>query len=165
MNFWDKIKKWLGGRQIQAKACTIYKIDNQYKIVSEYQLKSGLYILSTPIIIIPENVGIEEISDAIFSILEQSKTLTKNEEKQYQLGTKGLLKALKETSFKRLYSHSTSCSLRLENNRIDVVPYRMKKYYLESVDEEKITISAENKLEVAKQVIEILNIKFSPILK
>jgi hypothetical protein len=142
------------------KSLHVFLTINKYKIVTMYRLDSGSYILSQPIFILNREIGNEELSKYISSALEESKQLSEKEEEKYRIGSKLLLKNLKESSFNKLYENSKSCAVYVEENRICIEPYDFKDKVSglivnnENIIELKSDISY---LDLTKNIIEILN--------
>lgn len=155
---WNKIKSLLKmEKEKKIRACSIYKTKNKLKITTMYRLESWAYIESNPIIILPIESSLEQIKNAIFSSICNSRELSQKEEFFYKLGTKKLLKSLQEISFKKLYNNSTSCNIFIENNIVEVIPNRLKDYYLVAVidDTQRIEYN-NNELEITKMILEVL---------
>lgn len=157
---WNKIKTLFKmGKEI--KACSIYKTKNKFKIVTAYRLESWAYIESNPITILPIEASFEQIKNAIFLSINSSKKLSEKEEDFYRLETKEFLKSLRETSYKKFYNNSTSCSIYIENNIVEIIPNRLKDYYLVEVKEDIQKIEYNNnKIEITKIVLDILEKKY-----
>ena len=148
------------------KGLEIYRTSKFYKIVTMYRRESGAYMLSKPIYIVSIEKSIEELSNAIFSSLEASRSIKESEEDNLWLGNK-LLKELKERSFNNLYKNSTSCCVffnkkgLLSKGMIEIEPYKYsgKDEGLEAIEEEIVKIKYNNNTEdaeITKIIIEIL---------
>ncbi|MDO4230322.1 MAG: hypothetical protein Q4C98_10945 [Capnocytophaga sp.] len=155
---WNKIKSLL---KVQSKtyACSIYRTDAEYKIITESKTDTGLFMADTPVYIIPISVSEKELSDKIFSSLFSSKDnvkfpATKSEMTEYQ---KEHLKNIKEKSFSNLYKNSTNCSIRLTNNIITIIPNKLNKIWLEPVEKDIKEMEYDNnELQITKIIISLL---------
>lgn len=155
---WNNIKSLLKmEKEKKIKACSIYKTKNKFKVTTMYRLESWAYIESNPIVILPIESNFEQIKNAIFSSIDSSRELSSKEEDFYRLETKELLKSLQETSYKRFYKNSTSCSIYIKNNIVEIVPNKLKDYYLVEVTDDIQNIEYDNnELEITRIVLDVL---------
>lgn len=141
------------------KVCQIYKTKSEYKIVTMYRLESWSYISSKPIVLLPSETTIEQLSKEIFFCLKSSRELSEAEENEFWLGEK-LLSELKEKSFNSFYNKSTSCNLSLENNILEISPqeYLGKNKGLSTIENEveKVEYNPNVEIEVTNQIVKIL---------
>lgn len=160
---WNKIKSILKKENfVKIKACDIYKTLKEYKIVTLSTSDTGLFLADVPTFILPITISKDELSNKIFSSLNSSRCNVPfpNSKVEMQEFQKKHLKDLKEKSFKSLYKNSINCSIRLENNILEITPSRFEKYYLEPVSEKSVKIEYNNnELEITKIIIDILNKK------
>lgn len=105
------------------KAVQIFLTKREYKITTMYRLELGSYILSEPVLIVSNKCSNEELTKSIHEALNLSKQLFGKEEDKYRIGSKELLKRLKESSFNKLYQNSSSCSVFIEESKIIIEPY------------------------------------------
>ncbi|MBF0647351.1 hypothetical protein IR083_00760 [Dysgonomonas sp. GY75] len=142
------------------KACSIYKTEKSYKIITVYPVSSGLLTEKEPVYILPLSIKAEELKDAIFDAVSASKLISY---KEYKNTAIDYLKMLKEKSLKNLYTNSKHCSVYLKNNTVDVhFSKYSEKYKCLEYDEEPnliIEYSEENKLKIVNEIIEIMNHK------
>jgi hypothetical protein len=128
------------------KAAQIYLTKKNFKIVTMYKLDSGSYILSQPIFILDKTVEYEELSKYISLALDNSKELSEKEEDKYRIGSKLLLKSLKETTFNKFYETSVSCGIYVENNNVTIEPYEFKGKDQGLVEDEKRVMKLESNI-------------------
>ena len=141
------------------KACTIYKTNREYKIITVYQRESEILHQRDPVFIIPITSSNEKLSKCIFNSLNSSGTIKESE----LITTKELLKLIKAPSFKSLYKNSTSCMIFLSKGKLELIPYKeAKDRGLEEVNEDKKTIdyTKENESLIITTIVEMLNRKY-----
>ncbi|ASW73967.1 hypothetical protein IQ37_18430 [Chryseobacterium piperi] len=102
------------------KACKIYKTKENYKIITLYKTDTGTYVSDTPIFIISISDDTEELGKRVAESLAASKLISYPKENI----SKKVLKEMKESSFKKLYSNSISCGLFLDKEKLEVIPYK-----------------------------------------
>ncbi|MEC5171321.1 hypothetical protein [Chryseobacterium nepalense] len=102
------------------KACKTFKTTKNYKIVTMYSTATGTYISDTPIFIISISDDKEELGKRVAESLAASKFIRYPKENI----SKRVLKEMKESSFKNLYSNSTSCALFLDKEKLEAIPYK-----------------------------------------
>lgn len=140
------------------KSIHLYKTSKHYKIVTQYKLVSGSYLLSEPIYILPIDSKIEVLADKIYEALNTSRRISEAEEEHMWLGIK-LLKQMKESSFEGLYRDSASCWISIGSGKISIEPYKyLGKGKGLNIDENRIIELDEmhEPIEVAKIVIDTL---------
>ena len=142
------------------KSVKIFKTNNNYKIITLYLREHSAYMLSEPIFILPIDSNKNEIANKVFEALEASRVIKEFEEDDFWLGNK-LLKLLKEKSFDKLYFSCTSCSIRLKDDSIEIMPYKYAGYKqgMTEVQEDVIVLpyKIEDKNLIIEKVIEVLN--------
>lgn len=141
------------------KSCQIFKTKKGYKIATMYRLESWSYIESKPIYIFPVEIGVEELSKAIFESLESSREISDSEENDFWLGNQ-LLKELKENSYNSLYKNSYSCIVSIKNSDFIIEPQKyMGKDEGLSVDENRVLKLDANldKKYLTENVIDVLS--------
>ena len=147
----------------KTKACSIYKTEKFYKIMPLCPVaKVGIFRSEEPVIILPLNVTIEELKNAIFQAINESKlisykeymkTLKPNER------SKNYLKILKEKSWKSFYRNSTNCSIHLKNNILEIFYHKCtERGLIEEEKSVKMEYSKENELKITEEIIKILQI-------
>lgn len=142
------------------KSINIYKLRDELKIETLYLREHSAYMISEPIFILPINSSKEEIANKVFEALEASRVIKEFEEDNFWLGNK-LLKLLKEKSFDKLYFSCTSCSIRLKDDSIEIMPYKYAGYKqgMTEVQEDVIVLpyKIEDKNLIIEKVLEVLN--------
>lgn len=142
------------------KSINIYKLRDELKIETLYLREHSAYMISEPIFILPINSSNEEIANKVFEALEASRVIKEFEEDDFWLGNK-LLKLLKEKSFDKLYFSCTSCSIRLKDDSIEIMPYKYAGYKqgMTEVQEDVIVLpyKIEDKNLIIEKVLEVLN--------
>ena len=129
-----------------------------------YKLKSGSYILSEPIFILPIDCIQSDFIDTVFISLGKSREILESEEDMYWLGNT-LLKKMKESSFDKLYRNSVSCIVSIKNNFLNIVPqkYVSKELGLNIQEEKSFLFSLEssNNSLIAEKIKEVLTLNES----
>ncbi|WP_165044281.1 hypothetical protein [Dysgonomonas sp. ZJ709] len=107
------------------KSCVIYRTDKEYKIVTESETDTGLFISDTPVYILPLAISDEILKDKIINCLENSKTGVKMPEtrEKFSKWQKEQLANLQEKNFSSLYKKSKSCLVRIESGQLIIYPY------------------------------------------
>jgi len=143
------------------KACSIYKTNKKFKIVTVCPTNTGTYVLREPIYILPQNVDERELGNKIIDSLNSSKEVSYYED---SIGAKGILKLMKEASYRKLYLNSSSCTMYLEDNTLTIKPNICKdpNAGLEVVEQDiqRMDYSESRKTEIAYRVVKILEKKY-----
>jgi hypothetical protein len=143
----------------KTKACSIYKTEKNYKIITLYPVSSGIFLEQAPIFILPLNTSIEELKNTIFESINASRLMSYKEfQKKYSI--KDYLKILKEKSLKNLYQNSSHCNIYLRNNILEICPSKYSEKYkgfeTDEIRSKKMSFSKENELIITKEIINIL---------
>lgn len=140
------------------KGCSIYKTKKAYKIVTMFRRESWAYLLSKPIFILPLETNIEELSEKIFGSLTSSRSISEDEEDNFDIN---LLKEIKEKSYNQLYKNSASCDIFLKESIIEIIPlkYAGKNQGLDEIADQikEISYSKEKELEITSLIINKLD--------
>lgn len=122
------------------KACSIYKNERYYKIVPNYSVLGG-YRESTPILILPYNTEYCDLVKAVIDVLNISANTEFKD-----VSASEFLKAIKERSWKSLYTNNTSCLIELEIDYMSITPYIPSPYGRGLIDDttNKKVLSFEN---------------------
>lgn len=107
------------------KSCVVYKTNKEYKIVTESETDTGLFISDEPVFILPSTISDDELITKIFLSLNSSKEeiiFPVNREAMDKWQTKQL-NNLNEKSFVDLYKNSRSCLIRIEDKILTIYPY------------------------------------------
>ena len=143
------------------KACSIYKTEKNYKIITTYPVSSGIFVTREPVFILPLNITLEELKNTIFKAINECKLISCKEYEKMPHSIKYYLNILKEKSLKGLYQNSTYCSIYLKNGILEIVPFKYseKRKCLEPDCERnlKMEYSKENELKITNEVVQILN--------
>ena len=138
------------------KACTIYKSKTDYKIATMYLTDTGTYVLSPPIFSISVKKAEEELGASILTSLASSKLIPYPSDNF----SKELLKEIKVSSYKKLYTTMTSCSLFLDGDILTIEPNKCKdpNQGLEVVTEDivKLSLSSDKEKKLTSTVISLL---------
>jgi hypothetical protein len=102
------------------KACSIYKTESAYKIVTEYNLDIGYYRGSIPVFIVKM-----ADKDDLITMIHKSLDASTDIDSCVTLSTKEYLRQLKEPSLKKLYSQSKNCFVRLSSEKLIITPYEL----------------------------------------
>ncbi|GET46196.1 hypothetical protein [Capnocytophaga felis] len=158
---WNIIKKTFNFEK-KIKSCGIYKTQEYYKIITESQSETGLFLSQSPIFILPINCSINDFKNNIFQALNSSKNNVKmpSSNEKFKSMQKELLKDLKEKSFLNLYKNSTHCIIRFEKN-CKIFPTKFSNEYKGNIIVEEDIIemeySPEKELEITEKIIEVLD--------
>jgi hypothetical protein len=157
-----KFIKSLFRKKRKIKACQVYKTQKSYKILTMYRQESWAFLSSKPIYQIPIESDLEKLSSKIFESINHSRSIKEKEENSFWLG-KNLLEELNENSFNELYKESTSCIILLENNILEITPYRYagRNKGMEEISEKTIKVKflQEKQLDITKKIVHILEQK------
>ena len=141
------------------KSCSIYKTEKHYKMHPFYTTSTGLYRAGPPVFILDKNINNKELLDKIFECLQHSREVSEEEEEKILFTTnKEMLRALKEKSFKKLYSQSKSISIDFDENEnfIRIIPTVKEKHYLKHLPPIEVKYDPENKDELIKLILKTL---------
>jgi len=134
------------------KVATVYKtLKNEFKIVAQSKTAAGYLIYMLPVYIIPAISSDEILLSTVFKALDSSTDGVKAPERSdFPKIQRDILSQLKEKSFDKLYSNSTSCNLRVENGAMKIYPNKLvtdgpSKGGLVWVEEDKVTIEDSEK--------------------
>lgn len=143
------------------KSCTIYKtFKNEYKIVSQCETTAGYLLDVTPVYILSTNCSDEDLLSTILKTLNNSaKKVKVPDRSEFPMIQKKILSDLKEKSFSKLYVTSSSCSIRVEGNSMNIYPNKLMtegqpKDGLIWVEEDKVVIE-ENTANVDTLVLKV----------
>lgn len=141
------------------KSIIIYKTKNNFKIETLYKREHSSYMVSKPIFVLPLDISVEDLSSKLFESLNASRVIKEFEEDALLLGKK-LLALLKEKSFENLYFNCTSCSVRLKDSNVEIMPYKYAAYKqgMTEVNEDVIIIpyNSIDKITITNIVLEVL---------
>jgi hypothetical protein len=134
------------------KVATVYKtLKNEFKIVTQSKTTAGYLIYVLPVYVIPAISSDEILLSTVIKALDNSTDGMKAPERSdFPKIQRDILSQLKEKSFNKLYSNSTSCNLRVENGAMKIYPNKLvtdgpSKGGLVWVEEDKVTIEDSEK--------------------
>ena len=109
------------------KSCVIYKtFKDEYKIVTQSETTAGYLLMVLPVFILSTNCTDEVLLSTIIKALDNSvKNIKAPDRSEFPSVQKNLLSALKEKSFSKLYTDSTSCEIRVQNNILTLYPNKL----------------------------------------
>lgn len=145
------------------KSCVIYRTDKEYKIVTESETDTGLFVSDTPVYILPLTISDEILKEKINNCLQNSKTGIKMPETRegFSEWQKEQLTNLQEKTFSSLYKKSRSCLVRIESGQLTIYPYECLdvKKGLTIMDDKIVHFSYLKELELiaTQEIIKILN--------
>jgi len=107
------------------KSCVIFRTKDNYKIVTESETDTGLYIVDRPVFILSGVVSDEVLKEKLFLSLNSSSTGVKfpDNREDMKIWQKMQLSLMEEKSFDTLYKHSKSCLVRIKDGDLIVYPY------------------------------------------
>ncbi|MDM1045913.1 CdiI family contact-dependent growth inhibition immunity protein [Myroides sp. 1354] len=143
------------------KSIQVYKTKNQYKIITMYRTEAWSYIAGEPLYLLPLDISIQEFLKVILEGLNHSRSILELEVDKIWNNNKQLLKKIEAKSYDDLYKNSRSCDIYIEDKEITIKPniYLDSKKGLQTDVESivKIEFLEEKYLEIAKEIIKILN--------
>ncbi len=108
------------------KACTVYKTDKEYLIVTTSKTEDWIWVEDEPIFRVLIEDKDNKLIEAVFEALKSSKVEIPNIPVENILTRqKEILKKMGQKSYTSLYKKSNSCSVsRDENDMVKISPYK-----------------------------------------
>lgn len=108
------------------KACTVYKIDKEYLVVTTSKTKDWIWVEDEPIFRVSSENKDGKLIEAVFTALKSSKIEIPNiPVENIPIRQKKILKEMGQKSYTHLYKKSSSCSVsRDENGMVKISPYK-----------------------------------------
>ena len=151
------------------KRCSIFKTEKEYKIHTESETDIGLFICDAPIFILPVKSDIENIKDAIFECLNNSrKGIYTPKVDEWSDWGKECLKKLKEKSHEGLDKRSNYVCIELEKDILTIYPGKhtpRKGFSTVEEDVVKMEYFQEKEIEITKRIIEMLEVDYKQSCK
>ena len=146
------------------KASCIYKTEKEYKIITQSETDIGLFISDDPIFILPIISDIEDVKEAIFKCLNNSrKGIYTPKQDEWGKWQKERLKKMKEKSYIGLDKRSNYVGIRLEKNVLVISPGKYThRQGFEIVEKDIVEIgySPDKEMEITERIIEMLKVDY-----
>lgn len=147
------------------ESCIIYKVENYYKIVTQFKTEAGYFLSYLPVYLLDIECSDLDFEKYVFESLNISKKILSTPKRnEFPKITKEVLNAMKEKSYVSLYKNSISCDIQYDKGKITIYPNKFFNANIPSqglvwVEEKKIEIDIKDidKLVVAKKIRHLLN--------
>jgi len=145
-------------RKTLMSKCSVYKTKEKYILIPVVETDVGVLMDDFPIQILKTDVDHKSFCEALQVCLKNSRRIIKHpaqhERKDRQ---KKLLKAMKETSYKKLYLHSKAWSLKQKDENLLIVPYEYEEEYKALTQDKSKQVILENFRDRCNELLSILN--------